>query len=202
MPASSYGPLRERARIALRDSFGVLWDDAGLDSMIDEAQREYAMQSGELTGECRITATGNGVFDTPADFLKPLYFIGSDHLEKPFRSWRSLHDQYPDFRAVTGSALLGIVTGFDSYGKLRLFPRLPAGTDAGTLFYQRCPAAGTPETRNADAILDHLLYQACLVIGNDSASLYYDRFITAARRGSTTPGGMRLGSRFRSGRFF
>ena len=56
MNALSYRDLRERIRRVLRDAHGLLWDDAGLDGVIDEAQREYALSSGTLSREVRVSS--------------------------------------------------------------------------------------------------------------------------------------------------
>ena len=135
MPETSQSQIREVLRRAIRDKLGLLWDDSALDRVINDSQKEYALVSCSLTGRVPVAATADGVFFTPTDFIRPVKFIGTDGLEKPFIRWKHLHDSFPDFRIVTGTLVRGIVPDFDGAGKLRLFPKLPAGQEAGTLFY-------------------------------------------------------------------
>lgn len=199
---TSFGEIREKVRKALRDTFGLVFDDGELDLMIDEAQREYAFHAGTLTGEMTVTFPAGGVFTAPADYFEPVKFIGADGFEKPFISWRKLHDDFPDFRAVTGSLIRGVIPDFDGFGKFRLFPALPVGSAAGTFFYHRLPVEGKIETTNNEALQNHCLYQAFLLSGNNAAGVWYDRFNAAVNEEISRYRDMRPRSPYRRGRFF
>jgi hypothetical protein len=202
MAASSFQEIREKIRRSIRDANGLVWDDDGLDRIIDEAQREYAILSGSLVGSFVLESREGGVSDAPSDFIEPVKFIGSDNFEKPLYSWRYLHKRYPDFRAVTGTEVRGIVTDFDGYGKVRLFPVIPGGIEVGTLYYKRLPAPGVIETTNIDAIEAHCLFQAFLLSDHRSAESYYSRFMEGVNRESHVQRGLNVKSRIRRGRFF
>lgn len=202
MASLSFTSIRELVRKSIRDIFGLVWDDDALDRAINEAQREYAILSGSLVGVVTVFSSGNGVFPLPNDFIAPIKFIGKDGFEVPFYSWRNVHDKYPDFRKVTGDQLQCIIPDFDSFGNMRMFPILPVGARAGTLYYQRLPKSGELETTNKRAIELHSLFQAFLLDGNASASIYYNRFRTAVSEESHIQRGMKTKSNFRRGRFF
>ena len=83
MPVSSFSKLRNKIRSAIRDTYGLLWDDPALDRIINEAQREYSLLAGSLIGKVDAIATEDGVCACPADFIEPVKFIGVDNMEKP-----------------------------------------------------------------------------------------------------------------------
>ena len=202
MPVSSYSGLRGVIRNAIRDTHGLLWDDAALDRLINEAQREYSLLSESLTGKVEIVSGSDPVNSLPDNFISPVKFIGTDNREKPFYSWRYLHDQYPDFRKITGTELRGVVTDFDGFGKIRLFPRLPVGRIAGTLYYQRTPVKNQIETDNTEAIRLYSLFYVFMHSGNRAAGDYYERFRAAVNAESTTRRSVTSRSPYRRGRFF
>ena len=202
MPVSSFSSIRERVRTAIRDTHGLLWDDAALDRIINDAQREYSIAAGSLTGTCSVTAGRSPVFLAPSDFLEPVRFLGPDGLQRPFFSWRYLREMHPDFRAVTGTELRGIVPDFDGFGRLRLYPALPVGTFAGTLFYKRLAAADRLETDNLDAVVQYCLFHVFLISDHRSAAAYYDRFVSAVNRESHVQRGLSEHRKVRRGRFY
>jgi len=202
MASPSFSPIRELVRKSIRDVFGLVWDDDALDRTINEAQREYAILSGSLVGSVAVHSSESGVFSLPDDFILPVKFIGKDGWEVPFYSWRNIHAKYPDFRKVTGTNLQCIITDFDGYGKMRLFPVLPQSENVGTLYYQRMPQKDKLETKNKRAIELHSLFQAFLIDGNPSASTYYTRFLQAVNEENAVQRGMKTKSRLRRGRFF
>ena len=201
MPVSSFSKIREMIRGEIRDGHGLLWDDAALDDIINEAQKEYALAAGSLTGSVTITAAGD-VFSAPEDYFEPVKFIGSDQREKPFFSWKYLHARYPDFRKVSGTEPCGLITDFDGFGKFRIFPRLPEGTPAGTLFYRRLPRRDRIETSNVEAVKAHCLFQVFLLSDDGAASVYLDRFNAAVNAESHQTRGLAARSPIRHGRFF
>jgi len=142
------------------------------------------------------------VFQTPDDFISPLRFLGTDRRERPFISWKRLHESYPDFRTVRGTELCGIVPDFDGFGKLRVWPWLPDGTDAGTLYYRRTAAPDKVETTNVDAVIQYCLFHVFLISANPAADVYYRRFLSAAAREDHVQRGLATNSRVRHGRFF
>lgn len=202
MASLSFTSIRDLVRKSIRDVFGLVWDDDALDRTINEAQREYAILSGSLVGVATVFSSGNGVFSLPDDYIAPVKFIGTDGFEVPFYSWRNVHDKYPDFRKVTGDQLQCIIPDFDGYGNMRMFPAIPAGTKAGTLYYQRLPEPDKLETKNKRAIELHSLFQAFLLDGNASASIYYNRFRSAVNGESSIQRGIKTKSEFRRGRFY
>jgi len=202
MPVSSFSKLRNKIRSAIRDTYGLLWDDTALDKIINEAQREYSILAGSLIGTVDAIAEYEGVCACPADYIEPVKFIGVDNTEKPIFSWRYLDDLYPDFRSMTGTELKGIVTDFDGFGKYRMFPKLPPGTEAGKFYYKRLAAEDVIETMNDDAIEQHCLFQVFLLTGKSATADYYDRFISAVNGESANLRGLKTNSRIRRGRFF
>ena len=202
MAVASFASIRELVRKSIRDVFGLVWDDTALDNAINEAQREYAILSGSLVGIVNVFSSGNGVFPLPDDFIAPVKFIGKSGFEIPFYSWRNIHDKYPDFRKVTGTEIQCIIPDFDGYGNMRMFPLIPAGEKAGTLYYQRLPKKDKLETTNKRAIELYSLFQAFLLDGNASASIYYSRFRSEVNRESSVQRGIKVKSNYRFGRFF
>ena len=202
MPVLSFSKLRDKIRSAIRDTYGLLWDDPALDKIINEAQREYALLAGSLIGKADTVATKDGICACPADFIEPVKFIGADNRERPLFSWRYLDDLYPDFRSITGTELQGIVTDFDGFGKYRLFPKLPQGTQCGQFYYKRLAAANVIETANDDAIEQHCLFQVFLLTGKSATADYYGNFIASVNEESSHLRGLKAHSRIRRGRFF
>jgi len=196
---SGYEKLYDELRITLRDT-GLQFTDALLSEVIGEAQREYSLMSGELIARSPIRAGKGGVCAVPADFIYPVKFIGTDGQEKPFYSWRYLNDQYGDFRKVCGSELRGVIFDFESFGKMRLFPQLPEGTEAGTLYYARLAKADELEVNDLEAVKDHALFQMFLLSGNNAAGEYYDRFVNRLNEGAVRKRNLR--SAVRRGRFY
>lgn len=203
MAVSVFAPIRELVRKSIRDLLGLVWDDTALDYAINEAQREYAILSGSLVGSVSVHSSESGVFSLPDDYLAPVKFIDNKGYEVPFYSWRNIHDKYPDFRKQKGAFVQAIITDFDGYGKLRLFPILPVSlTPVGKLYYQRLPKKDIIETKNVRAIELHSLFQAFMIDGNPSASVYYNQFAQAVNEESAVQRGMKTKSRLRRGRFF
>ena len=202
MPVSAYKDIRERVRRSVRDTFDMVWSDADIDRIINEAQREYAIVSGSLIGKVAVTIPSNGVFVAPDNFIEPVSFVGTDGMKMPLYSWRYLHDLYPDFRNVPGSEIRGLVDDFDGFGKFRAFPKVPGGTMVGTLCYKRFPEKDKLETTNIGAIEQHCLFQMFLLMGNGVAGDYYRNFITAINREGVAQRGMKNHSNIRRGRFF
>lgn len=203
MAVSAFTSIRELVRKSIRDLLGLVWDDTALDYAINEAQREYAILGGSLVAQTKVYATESGVFSLPDDYLVPVKFIDNYGIEVPFYSWRNIHDKYPDFRKVTGNNIQAIITDFDGFGKLRLFPLLPTSlSPVGTLYYQRLPEKDKLETQNVRAIELHSLFQAFMIDGNPSAAVYYNRFVQAVNEENAVQRGMKTKSRLRRGRFF
>lgn len=202
MTEASYSEIRINVRRAIRDNYGLLWDDSALDDLINEAQREYSILTGSLIGVYDVVTTQDGICAAPDNFIEPVKFIASDGFEKPFFSWKRLHDDYPDFRTVTGSAIQGLCMDFDDFGYFRTFPVLPPGINAGQLFYKRTPKLNTLETANTAAITAHCLFQAFLLLGNSAAQNYYNDFIRLCNAEQSVQRNLGNVSSYRSGRFF
>ena len=201
MAVSDFASIRELVRKSIRDTLGLVWDDTALDYAINEAQREYAILSGSLVANVTVIAAESGVFSLPDNFIAPVKFIGVDGHDVPFYTWKNIHDKYPDFRKVRGNQLQAIITDFEGYGYLRQFPVLSSPGIVGTLYYQRLPEKNKIETQNVRAIELHSLFQAFLLDGNPSASVYYNQFTLAVNEENAVQRGMKIKGR-RRGRFF
>ena len=199
---ASFAPIRQRLRLAIRDGAALQWSDDALDKIINEAQREYSVLSGSLVSATTIVSDGTGVCVLPRDFISPVKLIGPDGYEKPFFSWRALHDRYPDFRKITGGHLLGAVVDFESHGRIRLFPVLPANAPAGQLFYRRLAEKDKLEVTNTDAVEQHALYQLFLLSEDNAAFRYYAAFQKLLDRESTRERSVRNRSLIRKNRFY
>lgn len=196
-----YDEIRNRVRRSLRDEYGLLWSDTELDEMIDEAQREYALYSGALTGSFELISSG-AIMAMPADFIAPLRCFDPDGIELPIVSWKMLHARHADFRSITGTRCESICFDFYGFGRFRIFPLVPDGTACGRILYSRLPAAGTIEVRDQDALESHVLFQASMFSDLGSAGKYWDDFIksaTAVRGGNLTTNNK---PKARRGRFF
>lgn len=180
----------------------MLWSDAELDEFINEAQREYAVQSRAFSGAFEAVAGRHGTFKCPPDFIEPIRFIGTDGYSRPLISWKHAEENYGDFRKAPGTDVRAIITDFDSFGTLRVFPCVPKGTRLGTLFYTRLAAPDTLETTNDDAIESHALYQALMYSANSMYSLFYDKFAQAVNRECTDRRGLSVTSSIREGCFY
>lgn len=84
MTEASYSEIRINVRRAIRDNYGLLWDDSALDDLINEAQREYSILTGSLIGVYDVVTTQDGICAAPDNFIEPVKFIASDGFEKPF----------------------------------------------------------------------------------------------------------------------
>ena len=199
---ASFAPIRKRLRLAIRDGAALQWSDDALDEIINEAQREYSVLSGSLVSATALVSDGSGACALPRDFIAPVKLIGPDGYEKPFFSWRALHDRYPDFRKITGDHLLGAVVDFESHGRIRLFPVLPPGIPAGQLFYQRFAAKDKLEVTNTDAVEQHALYQLFMLSEKNAAFRYYAEFQKLLDRECSRERSVRSSSRIRKTRFY
>lgn len=202
MPVSAFAQLRAELREAIRDSYDLLWTDAELDSIINEAQREYSLYSGALIGKVNVVSMTGDVFDAPYDFIEPLRFVDGDGYEIPFVSWRRLNEEYSDFRKVTGKQVLCACFDYDGYGKYRLFPSLPAGMNVGYLHYSRLAGADILEAKNMDAVKQHCLYQMFLLSGKEAMSNYWNNFIKSVNGEVRSTRTMRNRGDLREGRFY
>lgn len=176
MAVSSFIQIRKKIRESIRDLDGIVWDDTALDTIVNNAQREYSFLSGSLLFSFQVTATENGVVSAPFDYIMPVRFTRTDGLDVPFVSWKYLNNLYPDFRKRKGNYLQGIVTDLDGFRKIRLYPVLPNGVKAGTLYYKRFPKKDVLETTNVDAIVQHCLFQVFLLANNKASGMYYQKF--------------------------
>ena len=202
MPVKDFQLIRDEVRRTIRDLYRTLRTDADMDRMIDEAQKEYALLAGSLLGEWTVEIPAGGVVSCPGNFLEPVRFLDPAGFDRPLFSWRRLHELYPDFRNVSGNLPEGLVTDFDGFRKVRVFPKLPAGTVAGTCVYRRTPAAGKLETDNLEAIAMHVCFQLFLLDGKSVAGTFYQRFLSAVNREKMLQRSLESRKPSRRGRFF
>lgn len=202
MPVKDFQLIRDEVRRTIRDLYRTLRTDADMDRMIDEAQKEYALLAGSLLGEWTVEIPAGGVVSCPRDFLEPVRFLDPAGFERPLFSWRRLHELYPDFRNVSGNLPEGLVTDFDGFRKVRVFPALPEGTVAGTCVYRRMPKSDLLETDNQEAITMHVLFQLFLLDGQNTAGIFHQRFLAAVNREKTLQRSLKTRKTYRRGRFF
>jgi len=202
MSVTSYNEIRLKVREAIRDTHSLLWDDDGLDGLINEAQREYSLIAGTLTGTFNLLSTDLNIYAAPVDFIEPVRVYDADGLELGIYSWRLLEKQYGDWRTITGGFAKGICFDFDGHRKYRIFPKLESGVSVGHVVYKRVAAENTIETRNEDAIINHCLFQMFLLAGDSSTENYWTKFISSVQRENGSMQVMKARSRIRSGRYF
>lgn len=194
--------LQKRLRRSFRDDLSVQWSDDLLDEIIFEAQREYAFYSGSLVGEVDIVAGENPVIDCPADFISAIRISSTDGRDLPITSFRRLVNIYGDFRKKTSDRVTAAVMDFDGHGKLRLFPQVPPGTRAGTLFYRRLPQRGKLEVKNIAAVEAFAMYLMYLFCGKNLARVQYDKFLSAVATETGSPLKLGNNSRTVTGRYY
>lgn len=176
MPSADFAEIRSRVRTAFRENLGTLWTDDWLDFLVDEAQREWGLLTGEFTGESSVTTGEDGTFDLPKDYYAPVSFT-VDRRTLPMLSWRYVQERMGrDFRTAKG-AVSGVVFDFDKWGTARVFPGVP--DVEGTLVYRRFPADGVLETRAVNALEAHVLSQMNLMSGKDAWQGYWSAFMKA-----------------------
>lgn len=202
MGVSEFSSLRSELRTAIRDLHGLQWSDTALDAIINEAQREYALYSSELTSSFEVIAHESGIQTAPVDFIEPLRYVTPDGFEHPIVSWRYLHERHPDFRKIDGSYGEALCFDFDGFGKYRIFPRLAAGSPAGCVYYRRLPAKDKLEFHDTEPIVQHSLYQLFLLTGKGSAVNYFDRFVRLVNRESRSSQTLRNRRSHRCGSYY
>jgi hypothetical protein len=169
--------LKNKLRRTFRDEYKIQWSDKLLDDILFEAQREYALFAETLTGEYKVISTASAVQTLPEDFFKVKRVISPDGKDIPIVSYRQLVDEYGDFRKIKGNQVKYFCFNFDGFGKMRIFPQVPADIFVGTIFYTRCPQYGEWDGKNADAIEKYALFQMCQFTGKKQAQNYYNDFI-------------------------
>lgn len=174
--------LKQRLRRIVRDDFGIQWNDVLLDEIIFEAQREYALLSGALTGKYELYAGPAPVQDLPEDFYKVIQIIDKDNRNIPVLSYRNLLERYGDFRTRTGTEAEGVCLNFDGLGKCRIFPVLPQGTYVGTVIYSRLPGTDRIEVKNISALEQYALFQMYQFTGKKNAQICYAAFVSEINR--------------------
>ena len=174
--------LKEKLRKNFRDDFSIQWSDALLDEIIFEAQREYALHSGCLQGECDCVVNINGLFLLPEDFFQAIRIMDTSGRVIPIESYRVLVDKYGDFRTIHGDKARAVCFDFDSLKFMRVFPILPNGAKIGKLFYKRLPHPGEFEVKNISAVEQHALYQMFLFTGKQQAHVAYHSFLEMVYR--------------------
>lgn len=194
--------LKKRLRRTARDVYQIQWNDALLDEIINEAQREYALYSGCLTGRTELVSDGRESADLPADFIRVLKVFNPEKKEIPIKSFRQLAREYGDFRKISGVVARCAVFDFDGHKKYRIFPVLPAGMKIGTMYYERLPQTNILEVKNIEAVEAYALYMMFLMTGKDLANVWYDKFMKLVRKDNSAfyiPG---IQHGYRTGRFY
>jgi hypothetical protein len=169
--------LKERLRNTFHDQYAIQWSDSLLDEILIEAQREYALYSGELLGRYEVSVSASLVQTLPEDFFQVIAVISPEGRNIPVVSYRYLAEKYGDFRNIRGKEVKYLCFNFDSFGKFRTFPLVPEGTFIGSIIYKRLPHNEEWINGNWDAIEDHALYQMCQFTGKAMAKNYFTAFM-------------------------
>ena len=169
--------MKERLRINFRDQYGIQWSDALLDEILIEAQREYALYSGGLLGRYDVISTDSPVQNLPEDFFQVIAVISPEGKNIPVVSYRYLAENYGDFRNDRGNNVKAFCFNFESFGRFRIYPAVPAGIHIGTIIYKRLPHDGEYIDGNIDAIESHALYQMYQFTGKAMAKNYWKAFL-------------------------
>jgi hypothetical protein len=175
----SMAELKNRLRKNFRDEHKIQWSDALLDEILYEAQREYALYSGGLVGRYDVVSSGSPVLSLPEDFFQAIKITSPDGKDIPIISYRRLAEKYGDFRKDKGSEAKFCCFNFDSFGKFRMYPVLPEGTVAGTLFYKRLPHSGEWTAVNTNAIEHYAMFMMYQFTGKAMAQNSFAAFMDA-----------------------
>lgn len=203
MAVSDFAFLRQELSKIARDTYGAQWSDTALDSIINQAQREYSIFSGKLTGSIVVNSSGrdDDIHIMPDDFIEPLKFIGQDGRDVPVVSWQYLHRLYPDFRKITGSKVQGVCFDYYSHGQFLIFPRLEQQR-VGQLFYRRFARDDFWEGCNTEAIKNHCLYQMFFLTSKNAAGQYLNEFYKLVNKEARSNTVLRNRQKSRHGSFY
>jgi len=201
MPSSQFASIRERVRTSFRDVDATMFSDDWLDCFIDDAQRVWAMLTESIVGKEEITQNVSGVLSLPGDCIRPIRLVGADGFELPAVPWKRLHGSYDDFRDITGNFAQAVVYDYDTFGKFRVFPKVPNGTELGVLEYVRRPQEGVLEVGNTDAVCYYVLWIATTFASRGSSPLWRDKFLKEVQEYNASKVS-RLGRLSRGGRYF
>lgn len=179
MQKVSIADLKKRLRKNFRDDYKIQWSDDLLDEILHEAQREYALYSGGLTGTHKVVTVNSPVQTLPEDFFQIISVTGPDGRDIPVVSYRGLAENHGDFRKDKGNKAKAFCFNFDSFGKFRIYPQLPEGTFAGTICYKRLPKEGEWLSLNAVAIEQYCLFLMYQFTGKPMAQNCFSAFMDA-----------------------
>lgn len=194
--------LKKRLRKNFRDDQKLQWSDALLDEIIFEAQREYAIYSGGVTGKLDIITENTAVMILPEDFFQVIGAIAPDGWDIPIVSYRKLAERYGDFRNHKGNCVKALCFNFDGFGKMRIYPQVPEGCFAGTLYYKRLPVQGEELPFNAAAVEYYALFLMCQFAGKAQAQSYYSAFMESVYQEQKQKVAFGNKNAVRTGRFF
>lgn len=169
--------LKNKLRKTFRDEHKIQWSDALLDEILFEAQREYALYSGGLAARYDVEAASSAVMDLPDDFFEVTGVISPDGYDVPVVSYRKLAEKYGDFRKDKGDKPKAFCFNFDSFGKFRIYPQLPEGTFAGTIYYKRLPKENEWTSQNPGAIEQYALFMMYQFTGKKLAQNCFKAFL-------------------------
>lgn len=124
MAVAAFSEIRTNVRRSLADTGGDLYTDDQLDSLINDAQRDYAEQTLCLRGESVITARENiETYDFPADFLRFTRMESEAGVEILAKHWQWVLENYGEnFRSTTGDPEC-IYSDLDNPRQFRFYPR-------------------------------------------------------------------------------
>jgi hypothetical protein len=179
MKMISMNEMKKRLRKTFRDDHHIQWSDALLDEILFEAQREYAFYSGGLTGKFEVFAGDSPVLSMPDDFYQVIGAIAPDGQAMPIVSYRKLVEDHGDFRTQKGNVPESLCFNFDSFGNFRIYPQLPRGTFAGTVFYKRIPKENEWEYCNPDAVESYAKFMMYQFTGKSLAQNSFNDFLEA-----------------------
>lgn len=195
MQPVSTSDLKNKLRNNFRDEHKIQWSDELLDEILCEAQREYALYSGSFVGRVDVVTADSPVLTLPEDFFQVVQVISPKGENIPLASYRYLAERYGDFRSHKGKEAKFFCFNFDTFGKYRIYPQLPAGTFAGTIIYKRLPSNDEWMAVNSNAIEQYALFQMYQFTNNKLAKNCFDAFIDEINReqhGKLNPGSKKI----------
>jgi hypothetical protein len=177
MQQATMNELKNRLRNTFHDEYKIQWSEELLDEILYEAQREYVFYSGGLTGKHKVFTATAPVLNMPEDFYQVISVISPDGQDIPIVSYKKLVEDYGDFRSARGDKAKFCCFDFDTQGKFRLYPQLPAGAFAGTVTYKRFPAANEWAAKNSRAIELYAMFLMFQFTGKAQAQNCFNMFI-------------------------
>lgn len=178
----SYNELCHLIRRELRDIDGLRYSDSILFPLIHEAQREYAMDTGKLSGECNLIVPEDGVIILPHDFIYPMLCNLGDN-EIPIVSRSFLESEYgSNWKTHSGDLVRYLCFDCGTYGTATVYPRIKKGSDVGILTYARLPTVGIIEFIEKEPLIAWVRFYLSMIECDKRWQEYYKAYKTSVLR--------------------